>query len=550
MICVWIAPICMPCEMKKLACSLVVSLWCVWSFAAAPEVKFDVMEFVVEGNTVLPQTTVEQVLQPFMGPARTFKDIDAAREALEKAYQDAGYLSVLVSLPNQRVDKGEVRIEITEAKVERLAVTGSQYHLPSKIKEQVPSLAPGQTPYFPQVQQELATVQSREVQVTPLIGAGDDSSAIQVELKVQDQLPVQGSIELNNRQSFNTTKGRMAASVSYGNLFQAGHRLGLSWQYAPWRPADGNTLSMLYALPLNKQDDLTFSFTQSRSDTPVATGEGGSTLTRGDFFGVRWQHDLDARAWPVRHGLYASFDYKNNKDKTDIIDNLSTEKPALRYAVLSGGYNLTWFVADDKQLGVDTSLATSSSGLSGRQVDCDGRQIDQFACKRSGASPDFLAWRAGLNYKGPLWFGWRVSLSGEAQLASGPLASGEQYSLGGPDTVRGYFDYEQSGDMGWSVRAEASSPAWFDLSGWKALGLLFYDRGEVRLIDPLEGQQAHANLGSFGLGWRLENGKGLVLSVDVARPIFESQRAADSGGYEIATRRRSTHVQASLKQSF
>jgi hemolysin activation/secretion protein len=536
--------------MKKLVCALAVVCGSALSLAAPAEVKFDVMEFVVEGNTVLPQAVVEQALAPFMGPARSFKDIDAAREALEKAFQDAGYLSVVVSLPNQRVDSGEVRLEVTEAKVERLAVTGSQYHLPSKIKEQVPSLAPGQTPYFPQVQQELAAVQSGDVQVTPLIGAGEAPSAIQVELKVQDQFPVQGSIELNNRQSFNTSKGRVAASASYGNLFQAGHRIGLSWQYAPWRPADGNTLSALYSLPVSRHDDITFSLTQSRSDTPVATGEGGSTLTRGEFYGLRWTRDLDPKAWSIRHGLYGSIDYKNNQDRTDIVDTLSTEKPPLRYTVLSGGYNLTWSAPGDRIVGFDTSVATSSHALSGREVDCDGVVKDQFACKRSGSSPDFVAWRMGLNYKGPLWAGWRVSFSGEAQVASGPLASGEQYSLGGSDTVRGYFDFEQAGDWGWLLRAEASSPPWFDLGGWKALGLAFYDRGTVGLIDPLEGQSGQAKLASAGLGWRLENGKGLVLSIDVARPIYESQRAADSGGYEVATHRHSTHVHASLKQSF
>lgn len=536
--------------MKKLACALAAACTVTFAVAAPADVKFDVMEFVVEGNTVLPAALVEQVLSPFMGPARHFKDIESARDALEKAYQDAGYLSVVVSLPNQRVDHGEVRLDVTEAKVDRFAVSGAQYHLPSQIKAQVPSLAPGQTPYFPQVQQELAAVQLADVQVTPLIGAGDEPSAIQVELKVQDQLPVQGSLELNNRQSFNTSQGRVAAALNYGNLFQAGHRLGLSWQYAPWRPADANTLSLLYGLPLNPRDDLTLSLTRSRSDTPIAAGNGGNTLTRGNFYGLRWQHELDARAWPVRHGLYGSIDRKDNQDRTNIVDTLSTDKPALRYTVLSGGYNLTWLLADNKQWGLDTAVATSSHALSGRDVDCDGRHIDQFACKRSGASPDFLTWRAGMNFRGPLWAGWRVSLKGEAQLASGPLASGEQYSLGGPDTVRGYHDFEQAGDWGWLARAEVSSPAWFDLSGWKALGLAFYDRGMVGLIDPLEGQQARAHVGSTGLGWRLENGQGLVLSLDVARPIFDSRRAADSGAYEVATRRRSTHVLASLKQAF
>jgi hemolysin activation/secretion protein len=223
--------------MKKLVVGLVVCWQVASALAAAPALKFDVLEFVVEGNTVLPGELVEQVLQPFMGPDKGFKDIESAREALEKAYQDAGFLSVVVSLPNQRVDSGEVRLDVTEARVDKLRITGAQYTLPSKLREQVPSLAPGQTPYFPQVQQELAAMQSADVQVTPLIGAGAEPETIQVDLKVQDKPAVQGSVELSNRQSFNTSAGRLSAAVSYGNLFQRGHRMGLSWQYAPWRPA-------------------------------------------------------------------------------------------------------------------------------------------------------------------------------------------------------------------------------------------------------------------------------------------------------------------------
>ena len=49
----------------------------------------------------------------------------------------------------------------------------------------------------------------------------------------------------------------------------------------------------MYGLPLSKSDDLTFSVTQSKSDTPIQTGDGGSTLTRGHFLGLRWQHELD-----------------------------------------------------------------------------------------------------------------------------------------------------------------------------------------------------------------------------------------------------------------
>ena len=119
--------------------------------AAAAEPVFDVYEYVIEGNTVLPSAVVERAVAPFMGPGRQFADLEQARAALEKAYQDAGYLSVLVSLPNQRVDTGEVRLEVVEASVEKLNVTGAQYHLPSRIRDAVPSLKAGDVPHFPQV---------------------------------------------------------------------------------------------------------------------------------------------------------------------------------------------------------------------------------------------------------------------------------------------------------------------------------------------------------------------------------------------------------------
>lgn len=537
--------------MKKLALG-VFSSFLILSVQAAPaprEVRFDVMEYVIDGNTVLPPNLVEKVLQPYLGPGKTFKDLEAAREALEKAYQDAGFLSVVVSLPNQRVDSGEVKLSVVQAQVGKLAVTGSQYHLPSQIKEQVPSLAPGQVPYFPQVQQELAAVQGSDMQVTPLISGGAEPDQILVDLKAQDTVPLSGAIELNNRQSFNTTRGRVAANLQYANLWQAGHRLGLSWQYAPWRPGDTNTVSLIYGLPLSKSDDLSFSWTQSRSDTPIKTGDGGSTLTRGHFMGLRWQHELDPLNWTLRHNLFASVDYKHNQDKTEIVDALESSKPALRYTTVSAGYFLNWQVDADQALTWTTSVNTSNKALSGRLVNCDGRVMDQFACKRSASSPDFLAWRTGLDWRRPAWGKWRLNASLDVQVASGALASGEQFSLGGPDTVRGYYDYEQSGDWGANGRVELVSPVWLDWASVRATSLVFIDRGFVKLQNALPGQTASAQLGSAGLGMRVDAAKGLQLSVDAARTFFETSRPVDTGAQAPATKRQwRAHV--SVKQAF
>jgi hemolysin activation/secretion protein len=516
---------------------------------------FDVYEYVIEGNTVLPAQVVERTVAPFMGPGKSFKDIELARAALEKAYQDSGYLTVLVSLPNQQVNQGEVRLEVQESSVEKLKISGSQYHLPSKLRAQVPSLAKGQVPEFGQVQKELAEAQTADLQVTPLIAASESGEGIDVDLKVQDTLPLHGSIEWTNGQSYNTSRGRLSASATYANLFQRGHSIGLSWQYAPYRPKDGNTLSLIYGLPLSSRDDLLASLTNSNSDTPTNTGSGGptATLTKGEFFGLRWTRRLNPGNWPVRHNFFAAFDYKNNRDANTFEDGATTTKPPLRYPLFTGGYSLTWTTPDAAVTSVNTTLKGSVDKLAGRNVNCGGIELDQFACKRAGSSADFLAWQVGLAHSRQLWKGWQLNLSADAQFASGPLPGGEQYSLGGPSTVRGYFDYEQSGDEGWTSRIELVSPAWLRAGSWQASSLVFADRGFVHYMNPQSTQLGRIHLGSQGLGLRVASGEGFQLSLDVARPVFDTQRVTDSGTRAFASgpkAKRGVRVDLSVRQSF
>lgn len=513
--------------------------------------SFDVMEYLVVGNTVLPPAAVEKSVQPYLGPDKTFKDVEAARAALEKAYQDAGYLSVVVSLPNQQVSQGEVTLEVTEASVDKLKVTGAQYHLPSRLRQALPSLAAGSTPYFPQMQQELSQAQSRDVQLTPLISGAEDPSKIQVEVKVQDTHPLHGSLEINSRQSFNTEKGRLEANVSHNNLFQRGHTLGASWQYAPTRPSDANTLTLIYGLPVTSDDDITFSFSNSESDTPTQTALGGSTLTKGRTYSVRWNHILDALAWPVTHSVQVAMDYKDNKDSTADVGGFTTPKPPLRYPLLSVGYDLNWRLSEQESFDVSATLSGTSNGLSGRDVDCDGFVTDQFDCKRTGSSGDFALFKLNLVYERPVFKRWGLRAQLGGQWASGLLPSGEQYSLGGVDSVRGYFDAEQTGDQGWAARVELSSPTWWPTQAiaWRAHALAFADRGMVMTKQAQSGEKPRAHLGSYGLGLRVKGDAGLQLGVDVAKPVFATTRAASSGGQQLATDQK-LRWEMNVKQSF
>jgi len=513
--------------------------------------RFDVMEYVVKGNSILTAADIEAAVYPFMGPGRTVADVEAARSALEKAYQDKGYLSAVVSLPQQKVQGGEVVLEVIEASVAQLKVTGAQYHLPSRIAQALPSVQKGSVPSFPQMQDELAQVQrDGQVQITPIIGAGKTPDAIDIELKVQDDLPLHGYVAGSNKHSFNTAAGRLEAGVSYDNLFQRAHSVGLNWTYSPYRPSEVNTLVLNYGLPVRAGSRLLASWVHSDSNTP--TELGGATVVKGDTYGLRWRESLPSYGRNLDHSLTAGIDYKDNRDKNQDVAGFTTEKPPLRYPAFSVRYDISSFGSEGQLTTADATVTVGTGGLGGRIVDCNGVSTDQFACKRNGASPNFQVLKLGVSRKQPVLGKWTLNLHGEMQMASGPLSSQEQFGAGGVDSVRGYYEFEQVGDEGAQLRLELLTPFLLDWSGYTVQALGFFDRAVVHTQQSLAGDIPTVQLGSYGLGLRVASGQGLKVSLDWAHPIFGTNKRNDAGIYVPASggQGRSNRLSLSVLKAF
>ena len=170
--------------------------------AAAPTVKarFDIDEFRVEGADSLPQIEVEAAVYPFLGPHRTSDDVEKARAAVEKAYHDKGFQTVGVSIPQQDAQRGFIVLKVAENRVGRLRVKGSRYFDLAKIKDKAPSLQEGTLPNFQAVTKDIVALnQWPDRRVTPALRAGVTPGTVDVDLNVEDTLPLHGSFELNNR---------------------------------------------------------------------------------------------------------------------------------------------------------------------------------------------------------------------------------------------------------------------------------------------------------------------------------------------------------------
>jgi len=251
---------------------------------------FDIWEYEVTGNSLLGAGKIEKAVMPYLGPQRKITDVDAARGALQQQYQDAGYLSVQVLIPEQKVDEGVVRLQVVEATLSALDVTGAQFTAPSRVAKAMAALKPGQVPNFSALQAQLEEVNRRsDIKVSPVLKAGAQPGTVAAQLDVDDQLALHGSVEVNNKQSLNTSGLRMAAALHYDDLWALGHSAGLNFQYTPQAPTEVRAASVNYSVPTGaKGETLSAYVSRSRSNMNIWVYEGMGVVGNTDVAGLRY----------------------------------------------------------------------------------------------------------------------------------------------------------------------------------------------------------------------------------------------------------------------
>lgn len=479
--------------------------------AATP--RFDVLEYRVEGNSVLPAERIERAVYPFLGERRTVADVESARVALEAAYRNAGYGTVVVDTPEQRVTDGVVTLQVLQAPVTRLRVVGAQYYSQGRILDKVPALAEGEVPNFKAVTAQLATVnRSADRRVTPLLRPGKAPGTTEVDLSVEDQFPLHGSLELNNKSSPNTTESRLQASLRYDNLWQREHSVSAQVQVSPEKTSEVKVFSGSYTVPTDG-GLLVFSYTRSNSNT--VAGVGGTTIFgRGSIYGVRSIWLLEGTD-KLNHSITLAADYKDYQESVSVGSNAGFNTP-IHYLPFGASYAAT--VSDpDGYWQSGGGLTFALRGLASRQA--------QFDDKRYKAQNNFAVLKLNLARTQNLPRGFTLFGSVEGQFSDQALISNEQFVAGGVDSVRGYLDATAVGDNAWRTSLELRTDNLVpEGAGW--LGSLtahtFFDGAWLRLKDALPAQRNRDTLTSLGFGLKLQARRFASLSLDVGWPLHDA----------------------------
>jgi len=457
---------------------------------------------------VLDNRAIERSVYPYLGSNKTMSDIEGARGALEKAYADAGYQTVYVTIPKQTVKDGIVRLKAVEAKLGEVRIKSGNWVSDDAVREALPSLTPGTVPNLKDVNKDLTALNGRsnDLQVTPQMKQGAAPATIDVDLAVQDKLAVHGGVEINNRYSRDTHQYRVQAYLSYDNLWGLSHSISGLYNVAPENMADGEVYALTYTAPV-PGSDVKLSLTGLRSDSNVDTVGSTGVLGKG------WSVTFAAVAPLGTLSLFNEGDYFHYlqfsgayKRFTNVVSQTSAattgsgttttaDTAPITYYPLSVGYNGSWHDTLD-QVGFGLSANFAFRHLGSNQTGYD--------YTRFGADGNWFYLKGNASWLRNLPWGFDLYAAGSGQFANGPLISNEQFSLGGDGSVRGYLQSEGLGDKGVQGTFEVRGPnlaAYAHQDWFNELRLVaFLDGGRTWLADPLKDQQSIFSMLSTGVG--------------------------------------------------
>ncbi|ALR22584.1 secretion protein [Sphingobium baderi] len=478
---------------------------------SADGARFDILAFQVRGNTLLEPDDVERAILPFMGPGKSEADVEGARAALQKVFEDQGYVAVSVFIPEQSVDGGVLQLEVQPQAVGQLLVQGDTKNADA-VRALAPSVAPGRTPNLQDFQRDVVALNSNPTRrVTPELRAGEAPGTLDVVLNVEESSPFHASAELNNFHSSATTDLRASATIRYDNMWGRGDSLSLSAQTAPERTDDGTVISGNYLMRLGQGTQLLLYGVHSDSD--IAVVGGTSVVGKGYLFGGRLIQSLGSSEG-FYHSLTLGIDWKDFSE--DVLLGSDRASAPIKYAPLIASWRGDW-------MGERSTSSITFSGTFG--IRGLGDNWERFDAKRYMARQSFIALKLDAETTQTAASDIQLNARLTSQWSPDPLISNEGFSLGGMSSVRGYYESEAIGDYGFALQTELRTP---DLASLLSADLVnelrfhaFLDSGYSGIHLPLPSQRAtrDQHLVSTGIGGRVKLFNHLTGALDVGVPL-------------------------------
>lgn len=482
----------------------------------AGDTQVSVRRFKLSGHTLLDDATLQAVLRAWLMRPLTLFELRQAAVAVEQAYRDAGWLAH-ASLPAQDLTDGQLRIDITEARLGQVrmapATSGSAAELSPRLTSRVQAMLDAQLGAGQPL--NLLALERALLIADELPGAvvggslqgGAQPGTTDLLVQVAPAPRLQGDISIDNAANRSTGSERVNGSLRLNAPWGLGERFDVAASLT--RGTD--YLRAGASLPVGlagwrvgvNASTLRYRVLESQNITTGLAPEGTTQTV-----GAEAQYPLirSPRArWTLSLG--AEERHQTNRDDNVTVGLLEVSSRA-RSRSASIGINGWGF--DEIGLGGQTLAGVQL--VSGR-LSLEGSPNALLAAdaRAENTQGDYQVLRWSLSRLQSLSPTLDLWASASGQFGSRNLNSGEKLYLGGMGAVNAYPSAEAAGSSGQLVNIELRQR--LD-AAWQIAG--FYDWGQVRQYrnnaradgaGPLSARNT-VTLEGIGasISWRGENG--------------------------------------------
>lgn len=458
-----------------------------------------------QGNTVVSTRRLEKIAAGYLNRKLTQGDLAQLKYDITRVYYDDGYILVRVVTPPQDLSKGTLKIDIYEAKIER--ITNNKGVIAQFIVDGMTSqITPGTV--FNETQVESMV---RDIDDLPGVAAavdlkpGSQLGTTDLDLALKQVKDFQQSVSVNNYGSKLTGEWLFNGNFQYGNL------LGLGERYVLNVTGSNDSLFTIQGgiqTPIGLRNiilDTSYLYSNSDIGNAFATlGQNGQTK---DFkIGLSSALLNTARQ---KISVRAGFDARHLV--STILNGSTTQSDdEIREFSLDGTYLLRL---------PDTTVFSDLQYVQGCGCLGASPQNDPLASVKGGDVTASI-FRGTVFARQNLWADGSIKGLLTGQYSGDTLLASDLFSIGGYGSVRGFQPAQSTGNSGLQVSIELDQIVWRN-DMWSIAAGPWFDGAWV--WNSVPGAAIDPALYAVGLGAELHTGITTVgdssIRFDWAHPV-------------------------------
>jgi len=474
-----------------------------------------------EGNTVFTDAQLMGVIGSSL--AATADGLDGLRKLaaqVEAHYRENGYPNAKVIIPEQEVKAGAVTFQVVEPKLGEVTVTGNQRYSEGVLRKAFRGIDHNGVLRVRALERKLLIVSDYPgLTAKASLQAGKAAGTTDVVINVEEAPKLTtASTEFNTFGSRQASKERFVQKVAWRNLSGRGDELSLGVVAAP-NPGDLLYGQLHYTTPFGT------------NGTKIHLSGAGGNFEVGQEFAILGIKGT-GRSW----GASVSHPVLKRADRTVSVEfGLESNDAELELLGARSSYDKVRSLkagvsVEDRDARTKTRNVGSVYLHRGLGDALGGMPDNAPLSSRRGADGRFT--KLVLDYAHVKQVDDRTFVVAQVsgQLTDSPLVAGEQFDVGGANSVRGYPQSELLGDSGLRISLELrrtsslrSMPDWVqDLQV-----VAFLDHGRISNKNPVPGQPGEESLTGIGLGLRAELTHDVSVRADLG---YGLSREPSSGG--------------------